>query len=42
MKGDELVAFWKDVWAGFANALNAWPEIRTAVAEILMTEPQQP
>jgi len=38
LKGDELVAFWKDVWAGFATALNAWPEIRSAVAEILTND----
>ena len=29
-----------DTWAGFADAMNAWPEIRSAVAEILMVEPQ--
>ena len=35
MEGDELVAFWKDTWADFATALNAWPEIRKAAAEIV-------
>jgi hypothetical protein len=34
MEGDELIAFWKDVWAGFAAALLAWPEIRDAAADI--------
>ncbi len=39
MEGAELIAFWKDVWTGFAAALNAWPEIRQAAAEIIGAEP---
>jgi hypothetical protein len=35
MEADELIAFWKDTWAGFATALEAWPEIRKAAASIL-------
>lgn len=38
MEGDELIIFWKDVWAGFAAALNAWPEIREAAAAIINSE----
>ena len=38
MEGEELIGFWRDVWAGFADALNAWPEIRQAAAEILGAE----
>ena len=34
----ELVTFWQDTWSGFASALNAWPEIRIAAAEILQTD----
>jgi hypothetical protein len=35
LEGDELITFWKDVWSGFAAALNAWPEIRQAATEII-------
>jgi hypothetical protein len=35
LDGTELIAFWKDVWLGFADALAAWPEIRTAAAEYI-------
>lgn len=35
MEGAELIAFWKDTWAGFAAALSVWPEIRKAAAEIV-------
>lgn len=35
LEGEELVGFWKDAWAGFADALNAWPEIRQAATDIL-------
>ena len=31
---DELVAFWKKVWADFAAALKAWPDIRQAAIDI--------
>ena len=39
MEGEELIGFWRDVWSGFAGALNAWPEIRQAAVGIL--EPEQ-
>jgi hypothetical protein len=32
---NELIAFWKWTWAGFASALKVWPEIRKAAAEHL-------
>lgn len=35
LEGAELIAFWKETWAGFAAALSAWPEIRNAAAEIV-------
>jgi hypothetical protein len=35
MEGAELIAFWQETWAGFATALNAWPKIRKAAAEIV-------
>ena len=35
MDGAELISFWQEVWAGFATALNAWPEIRKVAAEIV-------
>jgi hypothetical protein len=35
MDGTELIRFWKETWAGFASALNAWPEIRKAASEYL-------
>jgi hypothetical protein len=35
MEGSELIAFWKEVWAEYATALNAWPKIRQAAAEIV-------
>ncbi len=38
MEGEELIGFWRDVWAGFADALNAWPQIRQAAADILEAE----
>ena len=38
LEGEQLIRFWKDVWAGFAAALNAWPEIRQAAADILATK----
>jgi len=31
----ELIAFWKEVWSGFAGSLSVWPEIRKAAAEIV-------
>ena len=31
----ELIEFWKQFWAGFASALDAWPEIHRAAAELL-------
>ena len=35
LEGTELIAFWKKNWRGFAAALEAWPEIREAAAEIM-------
>ena len=35
MQGSELIGFWKEVWSGFANALNAWPQIRSAATKIV-------
>ena len=35
MESAELIAFWKETWAGFASALNAWPEIRKAATEVI-------
>ena len=35
MDGDELVSFWKSVWADFAAALKAWPEIRDAAEKVI-------
>lgn len=35
LQGSELIAFWKDVWSGFAAALQAWPEIRAAATDII-------
>jgi len=34
LEGEELINFWKETWAGFAAALDAWREIREAAAEI--------
>jgi hypothetical protein len=38
MESDELIAFWKDTLAGFAQALSAWPEIRQAAAEAIAAQ----
>ena len=35
IEGDELITFWKEIWSGFAEALNAWPRIRQAAAKII-------
>ena len=35
MDTDELIIFWKTVWADFASALKAWPKIRDAAAELI-------
>lgn len=35
MEGEELVAFWRQSWAGFADSLDAWPEIRQAASELV-------
>ena len=35
MEGEQLIDFWKETWADFAAALNAWPKIRKAAAEIV-------
>ena len=34
-EGPELTAFWKETWGDFGSALNAWPEIRRAAADII-------
>ena len=34
IEGEELIAFWRDTWSGFAGALVAWAEIREAAAAI--------
>ena len=39
LEGEELIAFWKGTWTGFAASLNAWPEIRAAAADIVETGP---
>lgn len=38
MESDELIAFWKDTLAGFAQALSAWPDIRQAAAEVIAAQ----
>jgi hypothetical protein len=35
LEGDELIDFWRGNWAGFGNALQAWPAIRSAAAELV-------
>ena len=35
---DDLIAFWRNVWGDFANALKAWPEIREAATKIVNTK----
>ena len=35
MDTDELIDFWKTVWADFASALKAWPKIRDAATELV-------
>jgi hypothetical protein len=37
LQGEELIVYWKEVCSGFADALNAWPEIRRVAAEIVAT-----
>ena len=39
LEGEALIAFWKGVWSDFAEALNAWPEIRAAATEIVGAQP---
>lgn len=38
MERDELITFWRGIWSDFATALNAWPEIRKAAAELIEAE----
>jgi len=38
LEGEELIAFWKNVWTGFAAALVAWPEIRRVAIESVEAE----
>jgi len=40
METDDLIAFWKDVWADFASALAAWPKIRDAATELVNSTKQ--
>jgi len=39
LEGDDLIEFWRTVWRDFADAIEAWPEIRQAAAKI--TSPDQ-
>jgi hypothetical protein len=34
LEGEELIAFWRKTWKGFAGALDVWPEIRQAAREL--------
>lgn len=34
LEGDELFTFWKDTWAGFADALSVWLDIRQTATEL--------
>ncbi|MGD9020502.1 MAG: hypothetical protein PVF46_01795 [Lysobacterales bacterium] len=34
LEGEALIAFWRETWDGFAEALAAWPEIREAAATL--------
>ena len=38
MDTDELIAFWKTVWADFASTLKAWPKIRDTATELLKSK----
>jgi len=38
LEGAELISFWQETWSGFANSLNAWPDIREAATKILQPE----
>jgi len=40
LEGEDLVVFWRQCWTGFANALDAWPEIRQAASELVETGTQ--
>jgi hypothetical protein len=35
LQASELIEFWKETWSGFANALNSWPQIRSAATKII-------
>lgn len=35
MEGEELIAFWRRTWKGFASACEAWPEIRRAAEAVV-------
>jgi hypothetical protein len=35
LESEELIGFWKEFWAGFASALEAWPEIHQAAARLV-------
>jgi len=38
LHGDEVFAFWRDAWRGFADGLRAWPHIRAVAQEQLGSE----
>ncbi len=40
METDDLIVFWKGVWADFASALAAWPKIRDAATEVVSSMKQ--
>ena len=40
METDDLIVFWKSVWADFASALAAWPKIRDAAIEVVSSMKQ--
>ncbi|MCW8926937.1 MAG: hypothetical protein OQJ84_11785 [Xanthomonadales bacterium] len=37
LEDGELIDFWRGTWAGFADALDAWPEIRQAASKLIET-----
>lgn len=41
LNSEELIVFWQEFWAGFAAALEAWPEIRQAAADLLEEREKQ-
>jgi len=37
METGELIVFWQKTWNGFAEAINAWPDIRDAAGKLVST-----